>query len=114
MSIDKEEFDEYSIEQKQKGPSGRVFYSEQGRALDFYWEYIVKGVSVTVPPPREWDTFCESHGTPWAKGRRDEILGRIGEFYVRRFSKGWFERLFRIKVKSSYEIEDRWLTIRYQ
>ena len=66
-----------------------------------------------MPPPAAWDGFCESHNMPSAKERRDEILKRVADFYIRREGRGLFQRLFRIKPEGFYEIEDHRLTVQF-
>jgi hypothetical protein len=111
MAIDKEEFDGYSVELTQQGPCGSIFYKEQDRALEFPWEYFEKGIIVRVPSPGEWGAFCERNKAEWGKGRRDEILARVGDFYIKRANKGLYNMLFRKKVEGFHEISDRYLTV---
>lgn len=93
---------DYQIKVEQTGRAGYIFYIEKSR-LPFAWEMIISGrktgTGVVIPSPKEWDNYCEKNGANWAKGRRDEIVRRIGEAV----GNGWYSN-------GTYEIrDDRWL-----
>jgi hypothetical protein len=79
------------------GPSGIARYREGSHEQDFDWEFGGRDVivSIYVPGPAEWDA-----AVPWAAGRRDEVLHRLGHIVARQqFPFGRFE------------IGERWVNI---
>lgn len=60
----------FSVTVVSNGRVGDVVYREGDHVMTCWWEFTATGVSVWVPPPREWPG--------WGTGRRSEILGRIG------------------------------------
>ncbi len=82
----------YNVSQEQHGRGGWVYYSEQTQ-LRFPWEILgVGGIAIRVPAPEDWDGFCEAQNAKWAKGRRREILERIGKtFAKKRYRRGDFQ-----------------------
>lgn|GEM_PF-3521442 len=92
--------DKYKIEEKQIGRAGWVFYTEETR-LAFPWEILgTTGISISVPTPEKWDEYCDENNAHWAKGRREEILQRVGRFMSRKESGN-----------SSFEIEPNWIVV---
>ena len=86
-----------SVEMVSHGPSGIARYREGAHQHDFDWEFGGRDVivSIYVPGPAEWDAAI-----PWAAGRRDEVLHRLGRIVARQqFPFGRFE------------IHERWVNI---
>jgi len=71
----------WSVDIETRGRDGYVYYSEGLNRVRFYWEFggpprilaIISGAR-----PDEWD-----ESSPWAKGRRTEIMHRIAEAVIR-------------------------------
>jgi hypothetical protein len=93
----------YTVEIKRTGRAGWAEYREDGRGLRFGWDINTEGAEIYIPPPHEWDFFCEENGAPWAQGRRQEILGRLAQEYCRQRAK-----------KAKWRIEDRWIIISFE
>ncbi len=93
--------DDYHIEEEPHGRGGWVFYVGETR-LPFPWEMMAFDEdAIRIPTPEEWDDYCETHNANWAKGRREEILKRVGERYLKKnYGKGTFE------------VEDKWIVIK--
>src|ERR1044071_7897138 len=106
-------FDGYQLENVMEGLGGTIYYEEQGARLPFEWGYVRGGSRVGVPAPAQWGAFCERHGFMAGKGRREEILRRVGEYVVMWYGAGLIDRLFRRKIEGDYEIEDHALTVYY-
>ncbi|MBN2086661.1 MAG: hypothetical protein JW748_15715 [Anaerolineales bacterium] len=70
---------EYSIGIIHKGRSGEIIYREDGGRIVLCWEFG-GGRCVAIlygPSHKDWDAAY-----PWARGRREMIYRRVGE-YVR-------------------------------
>ncbi len=91
------------VEVKRTGRGGHVTYTEGGVSLRFNWDINAEGEEIYVPPVSEWDAFCEENGAGWAKGRRAEILGRVGQEYCRQRAK-----------KATWRIESHWVIISFE
>ena len=76
----------WSVDIETRGRDGAVYYSEGLNRVRFYWEFggtprilaIISG-----PRPDEWDD-----SSPWARGRRAEIMRRIAEDVIRQKAPG--------------------------
>src|SRR2546423_15277003 len=92
----------YQVKIEQIGRAGWAYYIEQEKQLPFSWEnFGTPGDGIIIPSPTEWNKYCEKRGADWAKERREEILQRVAQsFLKRRYGNG------------SFEITDRWVYIR--
>lgn len=93
---------DYTLEIASEGRSGTVRYSEQGQALEFWWEFTTDGAAINIPRPENWNSHCERSGTSWAVDRRDEIIRRIGE-----------ETRDRQASSATLEYEDEWIVLKF-
>jgi hypothetical protein len=90
---------EYAIEITQKGRSGEIIYGEEGGKISFYWEFG-GGRCVAIlygPSEQEWTA---AH--PWARGRREAIFRRVGEYVVREKAGG---------CTPEYDLQNSWINI---
>jgi hypothetical protein len=92
----------YRVEIEDQGRSGNVRYYEKGAPLEFWWEFTMDGAAINVPLPGRWDAWCESSGAGWARGRRAEILQRIGEETKRKRA-----------ASAEIEIQDDWIELKF-
>lgn len=107
-------FDGYQMENVFEGLGGTVYYTEKGGRLPFEWG-TSKAVPCCVSPcPSNGTTSVERHGLPSGKGRRLEILGRVGEYVIMWYGSGLLDRLLRRKIEGDYEIGDNSLTVYYR
>lgn len=111
MSTYRKRFDGYQLENVKEGPGGTIFYMEDGGRLPFEWGFIQGGVAMTVPPPTQWNLFCESHGLPGGKGRREDILGRVAKFVVMWYGSGLLDKLLRRRMEGDVKVGDSSLTV---
>lgn len=83
--------DDFQVQVLERGRDGYVRYSEGLHHYDFYWEFCGDGciVSAGVPAADKWPQQL-----PWAAGRRDEVIARVGEQMCRRAGPG---RKWRLK-----------------
>ena len=81
---------DFKVEVSTRGRDGYVRYSEGGHSFDFYWEFCGGGclVSAGVPSVEKWPREI-----PWAAGRRDEIVARVGDVMCRHSGPGCTWRL---------------------
>lgn len=88
----------YKVTQTAKGwTGGSIQYIEDGRPLSFPYKSILRGIGISVPTAEQWSDYCERHSTDWAKGRREEILKRIGETV-----KKWYGELEPIVIMKNH------------
>ncbi len=79
----------FSVEISQDGRGGGILYRETGVGeFQTWWEFAGGNDGVlafmSVPPSAYWDARV-----PWASGRRDEILARIGAEIIRQKATGY-------------------------
>lgn len=72
----------WRIEIHQHGPCGRIDYLEESHTLSVYWEFggrdVVAIITSSARNDGEWDGKY-----PWAAGRQQEVMNRIGSETVR-------------------------------
>jgi hypothetical protein len=88
----------FNIDVVTRGREGYARYAEAAHTHDFYWEFCGAGcvVSANVPSASEWPKQL-----PWAAGRRDEVVARVGEALCRHSGPG-----------CTWHLNDVWLEIR--
>jgi hypothetical protein len=72
--------DDFAVEIVTRGRGGVIGYREGSHRYEFEWEFGgAKTVAIIyAPAPAEWASKL-----PWAAGRRDEVLDRVGREVVR-------------------------------
>ena len=90
--------EDYRVWFKERGRGGQAYYEETS-LLTFDMEMFTgPGTTIYARSPEEWDAYYETHQAPWAKGRRAEILDRLGKEMLRKFYGA-----------GKYSVEEHWV-----
>lgn len=77
----------YEVKVVRDGRGGWVYYRENDATLPFDWDITSDGFEVYLPPPAQWEVFCNQHNATQCIGERALIVKRLVEEVQRKQAK---------------------------